>query len=41
MGLPADVALATGSNVAVIITLNTEINRLEKRLQESRGPTGV
>jgi transposase len=35
MGLPADVALAIKSNLAVIVTLSAEINLLEKRLQES------
>ena len=34
MGLPADVALAVKSNLAVIITLNAQIDVLEKRLQE-------
>ena len=34
MGLPADVALAVKSNLAVIITLNAQIDLLEKRLQE-------
>jgi transposase len=35
--LPEDVALAIKANVAVIATLNAEINRLEKRLQEKIG----
>jgi transposase len=35
MGLPADVELAVESNVAVIATLNAQIDRLEKRLQEN------
>jgi len=35
MQLPADVALAIKSNLAVISTLDTQIDRLEKRLQES------
>lgn len=35
MGLPADVELAVESNVAVITTLNAQIDRLEKRLQEN------
>lgn len=35
MGLPADVELAVESNVAVIATLNEQIDRLEKRLQEN------
>jgi transposase len=35
MRLPADVALAMGSNRAVITPLSSEIDRLEKRLQES------
>jgi transposase len=35
MGLPADVALAIESNLAVINTRGTQIDRLEKRLQES------
>ena len=34
MGLPADVELAVASNLAVIATLNEQIDRLEKRLQE-------
>jgi transposase len=37
MGLPADVALAVKSNLAVIITLNEQIDVLEKRLQEKIG----
>lgn len=37
MGLPADVALAVKSNLAVIITLNAQIDELEKRLQEKVG----
>ena len=37
MGLPADVALAVKSNLAVIITLNAQIDLLEKRLQEKVG----
>lgn len=37
MGLPADVGLAVQSNLAVIITLSTQIDLLEKRLQESVG----
>ena len=37
MGLPADVALAIKSNLAVIITLNAQIDLLEKRLQEKIG----
>jgi transposase len=37
MDLPADVALAMESNLAVIVTLSREIERLEKRLQESLG----
>lgn len=35
MALPADVALAIKSNLAVIVTLSAEIDILEKRLQES------
>lgn len=35
MGLPLDIALAIKSNLAVIVTLCTEIDLLEKRLQES------
>jgi transposase len=35
MGLPADVGLAMKSNLAVIVTLNEQIDVLEKRLQES------
>lgn len=34
LGLPADVALALKSNVAVIATLNQEVERLESRLLE-------
>jgi transposase len=34
MGLPGDVALAIESNLAVIVTLSAQIDRLEKRLQE-------
>ncbi|MDP4030408.1 MAG: IS110 family transposase [Gallionella sp.] len=37
MGLPSDVALAVKSNLAVIITLNEQIDLLEKRLQEKIG----
>lgn len=37
MGLPADVALAVKSNLAVIITLNEQIDVLEKHLQEKIG----
>lgn len=37
MGLPADVGLAVQSNLAVIITLSTQIDLLEKRLQERVG----
>lgn len=37
MGLPADVALAVKSNLAVILTLNEQIDVLEKRLQEKVG----
>jgi transposase len=37
MGLPADVALAVQSNLAVIITLGGQIDLLEKRLQERVG----
>jgi transposase len=35
MGLPSGVALAIESNLAVIVTLSAQIDRLEKRLQES------
>jgi transposase len=35
MGLLADVALAMESNLAVMVTLSSEMDRLEKRLQES------
>lgn len=35
MGLPADVALAIKSNLAVIVTLSDQIEQLEKRLQQS------
>ena len=35
MALSADVSLALQSNLAVIITLNEQIDRLEKRLQDS------
>lgn len=35
MGLPADVGLAMKSNLVVIVTLNEQIDVLEKRLQES------
>ena len=38
MSLPPDVALAIKSNLAVIATLNTQIDVLEKRLQESVKP---
>ena len=34
IGFPADVGLAVKSNLAVIITLNEQVNLLEKRLQE-------
>jgi transposase len=34
MGLPEDVALALRANVAVITTLCTQINAIEKRLQD-------
>jgi transposase len=34
MGLPADVGLALESNLAVVTTLNAQIERLENRLQE-------
>jgi transposase len=34
MGLPADVALAVQSNLAVVTTLGAQIDLLEKRLQE-------
>ena len=37
MGLPADVELALASNLAVVATLNAQIDRLEKRLQERLG----
>jgi transposase len=37
MGLPADVALAVQSNVAVVTTLGAQIELLEKRLQERLG----
>ncbi|MDP1611214.1 MAG: IS110 family transposase [Sulfuritalea sp.] len=37
MGLPADVALAVQSNLAVVITLGAQIELLEKRLQERIG----
>ncbi|GHU08810.1 hypothetical protein FACS1894158_18250 [Betaproteobacteria bacterium] len=37
MGLAEDVALALKTNVAVITTLNVQINLLEKRLQEKIG----
>lgn len=37
MGLPADVCLAIRSNLAVIMTLNAQIELLEKRLQENIG----
>ncbi|MGB5556871.1 MAG: IS110 family transposase [Paracoccaceae bacterium] len=37
MGLLADVGLAVQSNLAVIITLGEQIDRLEKRLQEKVG----
>lgn len=37
MGLPADVALAVKSNLAVVVTLNEQIDVLEKRLQEKIG----
>ena len=37
LGLPMDVALAVKSNTAVIITLNAQIDLLEKRLQEKIG----
>lgn len=37
MGLPADVALAVQSNLAVITTLSAQIELLEKRLQERLG----
>jgi transposase len=37
MGLPEDVALALKTNVAVIATLNAQIELLEKRLQEKIG----
>ena len=37
MPLPEDVALAIKSNVAVIVTLSTQIDLLEKRLQERIG----
>jgi len=35
MALPADVGLAIQSNLAVILTLSAQIDRLENRLQES------
>ncbi|MGF6301412.1 transposase [Paraburkholderia sp. WC7.3d] len=38
MGLPEDVALAVRANVAVIATLCTQIDVLEKRLQEKVTP---
>lgn len=38
MPLPAEVVLALKANVAVIATLDLQIERLEKRLQESVGP---
>jgi transposase len=38
MPLPADVALALKANIAVIAALDAQIERLEKRLQESVGP---
>lgn len=38
MGLPGDVALAIKTNVAVIGTLNTQIDVVEKRLRESIKP---
>jgi len=38
LALPADVGLAIKSNVAVITTLNEQIERLERRLRESVGP---
>jgi len=37
MGLPEDVGLAVQSNLAVIMTLSTQIDCLEKRLQEKVG----
>lgn len=37
MGLPADVALAVESNLAVVTTLGAQIELLEKRLQEKLG----
>ncbi|GHU39334.1 IS110 family transposase [Betaproteobacteria bacterium] len=37
MGLAEDIALALKTNVAVITTLNVQINLLEKRLQEKIG----
>ncbi len=37
MALPADVALAVESNLAVVITLGAQIDLLEKRLQERLG----
>jgi transposase len=37
MGLPADVALAIKSNLAVILTLNAQIDVLEKHLQKKVG----
>ncbi len=38
MGLPGDVALAIKTNVAVIATLNVQIDVVEKRLHESVKP---
>lgn len=37
MGMPADVALAVQSNLAVVTTLGAQIELLEKRLQERTG----
>ncbi len=37
MGLPADVALAVQSNLAVVATLGAQIELLERRLQEKLG----
>ena len=37
MGLQAEVALALKSNLAVILTLNAQIDMIEKRLQEQVG----
>jgi hypothetical protein len=37
MGIQADVALVMEINLAVIVTLSSEIERLEKRFQESLG----